>query len=153
MIREEALMSAAEGLPADVTTWLAGAEGERQAIRVDSRSTGGAYAIIESAAEPGCAVPTHLHRNEDEHFLVLSGRYRIAVNDKVFEVAPGARISVPRCSPHSWRNVAPVESRLLAILTPGGFEQIAYHVAQTPADQIPELAARFGCEILGPPVA
>jgi mannose-6-phosphate isomerase-like protein (cupin superfamily) len=131
--------------------WLDAAEGERQAIRVDSRTTGGAYAVIESVSEPGCAVPTHLHRNEEEHFLIISGRYRIAVDDKIFEANPGARITVPRNSPHSWRNIAAVQSRLLAILTPGGFEQIAYHVKDTPPDQIPELAARFGCVILGPP--
>ncbi|GBG37408.1 cupin domain-containing protein [Mycobacterium montefiorense] len=134
-------------------TWLAAAQGERQAIRVDSRTTGGAYAIIESAAQPGCAVPTHLHRNEDEHFLVISGRYRIAVGSELFDAPPGARVTVPRNSPHSWRNIAQAESRLLAILIPGGFEQIAYQVARTPADQIRELAARYGCDILGPPVA
>jgi quercetin dioxygenase-like cupin family protein len=134
-------------------TWLAAAPGERQAIRVDSRTTGGAYAIIESVAEPGCAVPTHLHRNEEEHFLVISGEYRIALDDNVFDATPGFRMTVPRNSPHSWRNVADGESRLLAIITPGGFEQIAYLVNDTPPDQIPSLAARFGCEILGPPVA
>ena len=42
MIREETPMSATGGLPADGTTWLATTDGERQAIRVDSRSTGGA---------------------------------------------------------------------------------------------------------------
>jgi mannose-6-phosphate isomerase-like protein (cupin superfamily) len=71
------------------------AEGERQTIRVDSRTTGGAYAIIESVAAPGCAVPTHLHRNEDEHFLIISGRYRIAVDDELFDATPGTRITVP----------------------------------------------------------
>lgn len=133
--------------------WLDAAEGERQAIRVDSRSTGGAYAIIESVASPGCAVPTHLHRNEDEHFLIVSGRYRIAVDGKLFDATPGTVITVPRNSPHSWRNVDRTESRLLAILTPGGFEQIAYRVKDTPADQIHELAAQFGCVILGAPLA
>ena len=39
--------------------WFKGADGERQAIRVDSRDTRGAYSVIESVAEPGCAVPTH----------------------------------------------------------------------------------------------
>jgi hypothetical protein len=39
--------------------WFNGADGERQAIRVDSRDTHGAYSVIESVAEPGCAVPTH----------------------------------------------------------------------------------------------
>src|SRR4029077_12749434 len=99
------------------------------------------------------AVPTHVHRNEDEHFLVISGRYRIAVGDKLFEGSPGTQITVPRNSPHSWRNIAETESRLLAIITPGGFEQIAYEVCTTPGDKIRALAARFGCEILGPPVA
>jgi mannose-6-phosphate isomerase-like protein (cupin superfamily) len=137
----------------DEPTWLDAAEGERQAIRVDSRTTGGAYAIIESVAAPGCAVPTHLHRNEEEHFLIISGRYRIAVDDKVFDATPGTRITVPRNAPHSWRNIDRAESSLLAIITPGGFEQIAYRVKDTPAAQIPELAAQFGCLILGPPVA
>jgi hypothetical protein len=36
------------------------------------------YSVIESVATPGCVVPTHSHRNEDEHLLVISGRYRIA---------------------------------------------------------------------------
>ncbi len=35
----------------DVTWWPA-VDGERQAIRVDSRSTGGAYTVIESVAQP-----------------------------------------------------------------------------------------------------
>ena len=132
--------------------WLKGADGERQAVRVDSRATGGAYSVIESLAEPGCAVPTHLHRNEDEHFLVISGRYRIAIGDRVLDATAGTRATVPRNTPHSWRNVAPQESRLLAILTPGGFEQIVYAVKDTPPEGIRDLAARFGCDILGPPV-
>ena len=133
--------------------WLQGADGERQAVRVDSRVTGGAYSVIESLAESGCAVPTHLHRNEDEHFLVISGLYRIAIGDRVLDATPGTRATVPRNTPHSWRNLAPQESRLLTILTPGGFEQIVYAVKDTPPEKIKHLAARFGCDILGPPVA
>ena len=133
--------------------WLKGADGERQAVRVDSRVTGGAYSVIESLAEPGCAVPTHLHRNEDEHFLVISGRYRIAIGDRVLDATAGNRATVPRNTPHSWRNIAPQEGRLLTILTPGGFEQIVYAVKETPPENIKDLAARFGCDILAPPVA
>jgi quercetin dioxygenase-like cupin family protein len=105
--------------------WLNGADGERQAIRVDSRDTHGAYSVIESIAEPGCAVPTHRHREDGEHFLVFSGRYRIAIGDQVLDAPPGTRATVPRSTPHSWRNIAAEESQLLAILTPGGFEQIS----------------------------
>jgi mannose-6-phosphate isomerase-like protein (cupin superfamily) len=87
--------------------WLKGADGERQSIRVDSRVTGGAYSVIESVAEPGCAVPTHLHRNEDEHFLVISDRYRIAIGDRILDATPGTRATVLRNTAHSWRNVDP----------------------------------------------
>jgi mannose-6-phosphate isomerase-like protein (cupin superfamily) len=96
------------------------ADGERQAIRVDSRDTYGTYSVIESVARRGCAVPTHRHRNEDEHLLVISGRYRIAVGDQILDAPPGTRATVPRNTPHSWRSIAAEESRLLAILAPGG---------------------------------
>jgi quercetin dioxygenase-like cupin family protein len=139
--------------PSGGDVWFKGAAGERQAIRVDSRDTGGVYSVIESVAEPGCAVPTHRHRNEEEHFLVLSGHYRIAIGDSILEAPSGTRATVPRNTPHSWRNVAAQESRLLAIITPGGFEQIVYAVKDTPPHEIADLASRFGCDILGPPVA
>ena len=149
-------MSTSSELPNPVgidSIWLKAADGERQAVRVDSRVTGGAYSVIESLAEPGCAVPTHLHRNEDEHFLVISGRYRIAIGDTILDATPGTRATVPRNTPHSWRNIATQESRLLTILTPGGFEQIVYAVKDTPPQKIKDLAARLGCDIVGNPVA
>jgi uncharacterized cupin superfamily protein len=75
--------------------WLKGTEGEVMAIRVDNRSTGGAYAVIEAVHEPDCSVPTHLHRNEEEHFLVLAGQYRIAIGDDILEARlPGSGCSV-----------------------------------------------------------
>jgi mannose-6-phosphate isomerase-like protein (cupin superfamily) len=111
------------------------------------------YSVIESVAAPGCAVPTHRHRNEEEHFLVISGRYLIAIGDQIFDAPPGTRATVPRNAPHSWRNIAAAQSRLLGVLTPGGFEQIVYAVKDAPPEKIAHLAAEFGCDILGPPVA
>ena len=137
----------------DVTVWFKGADGERQAIWVDSRDTHGTYAVIESVATPGCAAPMHSHCHEEEHFLVISGHYRIAIGDQILDAPPGTRATVPRNTPHSWRNIAAEESRLLTILTPGGFEQIIYAVKDTPPEKIRDLAARFGCDIIGPPVA
>ncbi len=84
---------------------------------------------------------------------MLSGHYRIALDDKVIDALPGTSVTVPRGTPHSWRNVAATESRLLATITPGGFEQIVYAVKDSAPGKVAELAARFGCDILGPPVA
>jgi mannose-6-phosphate isomerase-like protein (cupin superfamily) len=139
------------GLTNADATWLSAANGELQAIRVDSRATQGAYAVVESVAEADVAVPTHRHRNEEEHFLVLSGHYRIAIGDKIIDAPAGSRATVPRNTPHSWRNISDGESRLLATIVPGGFEQLAYLVKDTPPEAIPALASRFGCDILGPP--
>ncbi len=55
----------------DGVVWLSAADGELQAVRVDSRTTQGAYAVIESVVEPDASAPTHLHRNEEEHLLVI----------------------------------------------------------------------------------
>ena len=88
-------------------------------------------------------------------FLTI-GRFdegdRIAIGDQILDAPPGTRATVPRNTPHSWRNIAAEETRLLAILTPGGFEQIIYAVKDTPPEKIRDLAAGFGCDILGPPV-
>jgi mannose-6-phosphate isomerase-like protein (cupin superfamily) len=138
------------GVGMDVA-WMPAADGERQAIRVDSRATDGAYAVIESVAQPGVAVPTHLHRNEAEHFLVLSGHYLVAVDDEVIDAPAGARVTIPRNTPHSWRNVSGGEGRLVVTIVPGGFEQLAHLVKDTPPARLHRLAAQFGCEILGPP--
>jgi len=61
----------------DKGPWYEGTAGERIAVRLSSTDTNGAYAIVESVAPPGCSPPMHLHRNEEEHFVVLAGTYRI----------------------------------------------------------------------------
>ena len=60
----------------DRGVWFGGAPGERIAVRISSIQTNGAYAVVESFAKPDCATPMHLHRNEEEHFIVVSGLYR-----------------------------------------------------------------------------
>ena len=139
--------------PSGADIWWNAAEGERQAVRVDSRATDGAYAVVESVADDGCGVPRHLHRNEDEHLLVLSGRYRFLIGGRIVDASAGDRVTVPRNTSHSWRNMAARESRPLAVITPGGFEQLVYHVKDTPADEIVDLAAQFGCDILAHPLS
>jgi hypothetical protein len=42
---------------------------------------------------------------------------------------------------------------LLAIFTPGGFERLVQEVISAPAGNVEELAARYGCLIVGPPIS
>lgn len=131
--------------------WWKGTAGELIAIRVDSGATGGAYAVLEALHQPDCFVPLHLHRNEEEHFLVLEGRYRIAIGDRVIEAEPGDRATVPKNTPHCWRNISSGQGRLLVVLTPGGFERLVSQDHDLPEEALIRQAAEYGCDILGPP--
>jgi quercetin dioxygenase-like cupin family protein len=133
--------------------WHEGTRGERLAVRISSLQTNGAYAVVESIVEPGCAVPMHLHRNEEEHFIVISGLYRLAVEENVFEISSGASITIPKGARHSWRNLSKEPSRLLVVITPGAFEQCIQTINNNPPEKLEEVAASFGCHIVGPPVS
>jgi len=133
--------------------WYEGTAGERIAVRLSSTDTNGAYAIVESVAVPGCSPPMHLHRNEEEHFVVLAGTYRILIQDKVLDAPVGTSVTVPRGCRHSWRNISNETSRLLVILTPGGFEKCIQTIRDSPADKVLEIAAHYGCFIVGPPIS
>jgi len=129
--------------------WYEGTAGERIAVRLSSTDTNGAYAIVESVAAPGCSPPMHLHRNEEEHFVVLAGTYRILIEDKMFDAPVGSSVTVPRGSRHSWRNISNETGRLLIILTPGAFDKCIQTIRDSPADQMLEIAARYGVSSLG----
>jgi quercetin dioxygenase-like cupin family protein len=137
----------------DKGPWYEGSAGERIEVRLSSTDTNGAYAIVESVPVPDCSVPLHLHRNEEEHFVVLAGTYRIQIEDKAFNAPAGTSVTVPRGARHSWRNISLETSRLLVILTPGGFEKCIQTIRDSPADKTLEIAAQYGCFLVGPPVS
>jgi quercetin dioxygenase-like cupin family protein len=137
----------------DEGPWYEGTAGERIAVRLSSKDTNRAYAIVESVSAPGCSPPLHLHRNEEEHMVVLAGTYRIQIEDKVFAAPAGTSATVPRGARHSWRNISNETSRLLVVLTPGGFEQCIQTIRNSPADKVLEIAAHYGCFLVGPPIS
>ena len=47
-------------------------------IRTSVEETDGAFAMLELVADPRNGVPMHIHKNEDEHFIVLEGTLHIA---------------------------------------------------------------------------
>lgn len=142
--------------PEDTTdngSWYIGTSGVRYTVRLSSAQTNGAYAIVETVAPPGCSTPMHIHRNEDERFVVLTGTYRILIEDKLFHAPIGTSFTVPRGSRHTWRNMSNETGRLLSILAPGGFENCLPTVRESPEDKIPEVIERYGCLIVGQPLS
>ena len=62
--------------------------------------TGGRFAAMELLAPKGFASPIHIHRAEDEFFVVLSGEVRVQHGDAVMEAVAGSVVYGPRDVAH-----------------------------------------------------
>jgi mannose-6-phosphate isomerase-like protein (cupin superfamily) len=60
----------------------------------------------------------HLHRSDDEAWIVLSGRLGFRVGDTERDVPAGESILVPRGTPHSYWNPSAEPARYLLVMTP-----------------------------------
>jgi quercetin dioxygenase-like cupin family protein len=133
--------------------WQQVTPGERIKIHTCSEQTGGAFSMIEAIAEPGNGVPMHIHRNEDEHFIVLDGTFHVAVGNKRFDLSAGETITAARGVPHAWCNASKAAVRVLAVFSPAGIEGLFREVAAArDLMEIEAIAKRYGTELTGPPL-
>jgi mannose-6-phosphate isomerase-like protein (cupin superfamily) len=145
--------------------------GSREVWWIDSRvdvilaadQTGGHAGMWLWHARRGAASPLHLHRREDEQFLVVDGTARFVVGDERIDAGPGDTVLLPRDVPHAYL-VTSETARLVGSVTPGGFEAFftrlgAPVIPGAPEGPPPSVAAmagaapELGIEILGPPPA
>ncbi|MGH2597037.1 MAG: cupin domain-containing protein [Actinomycetota bacterium] len=134
-------------------------------LKATSEQTGGRFASIEFLAPRGFASPLHIHRAEDEFFVVLSGEVRVQHGDAVTEAVAGSFIYGPRDVAHAFR-VDSAEARLLLFFGPSGVEGFfreggkpAGSLGLPPADEefldrqaLMELSSRYDQEFVGPPL-
>ncbi|MEK6250680.1 MAG: cupin domain-containing protein [Actinomycetota bacterium] len=114
---EQPITGPADGEPADFPSL-----GTRYLMR--SSQTDGRFALIEHTIPPrGLAAPIHTHQNEDEYSFVLTGRMGAQIGDDVVEAGPGELVTKPRGIPHAFWSASDEETRLLELISPGGFEQ------------------------------
>ena len=135
--------------------WLETTPGERFTIRTSAKETKGIYTMLEVVADPRNGVPIHIHKNEDEHFLVLEGTLHIVIGDITLDVRAGTAVTVSKGKPHAWCNLTEIPVRMLVIFSPGHIEGLFKEVAARKSnnnDDIAALADRFGCLIVGPPL-
>ena len=60
----------------------------------------------------------HLHRSDDEAWIVLAGRLGFLIGDEEREVTAGDSLLVARGTPHSYWNPAAEPARYLLVMTP-----------------------------------
>lgn len=75
--------------------------------------------------EPGQGVERHVHRAEDDSFLVLDGTLSVTLGEDGREVAAGAGtfVLIPDGTPHAIINNGATDVRILNIHAPGGFDR------------------------------
>ncbi|HEV2724310.1 MAG TPA: cupin domain-containing protein [Thermoleophilaceae bacterium] len=79
--------------------------------------------VIADWTHPGAhqgspVAPRHLHRLDDEAWIVLEGRLGFRVGETERELGAGDSLLVPRGTPHSYWNAGPEPARYLLVMTP-----------------------------------
>jgi quercetin dioxygenase-like cupin family protein len=134
-------------------------------LRATADETEGRYTVMELLAPKGFASPLHIHRNEDEFFVVLSGEVRVQHGHDVVEAVAGSVVYGPRDVAHAF-HVDSAEARLLLLFGPAGVEGFfreggkpARSQELPPVDErfldrqaLMEIAARYHQEFVGPPL-
>jgi quercetin dioxygenase-like cupin family protein len=134
-------------------------------LKATADLTSGLYTAMELLAPKDFASPFHIHRAEDEFFVVLSGEVRVKHGDSVIEAVTGSFVYGPRGVPHAFR-VDSDEARLLLIFGPGGVEGFfrgggkpaRSRALPPPGEQfldkeaLKEVGNRFDQEFIGPPL-
>ena len=134
-------------------------------LRATGDQTEGRYAVLELLAPKGFASPIHVHRREDEFFVVLSGEARVQHGEGVIEAVAGSVVYGPRDVPHGFHVDSP-EARLLLFFGPAGVEGFfrdggkpAGSLGLPPAGEqfldrqaLKEIAGRYDQEFVGPPL-
>jgi len=126
--------------------------GERIICKIAGAETFGRFAVVEETSPPKSAVPLHFHRETDEIIYVLEGRYEIETDGAKTIAQKGDTLLIPRGTTHGFRNLLMTQSKLLAIVTPSGFENFFAEISglnDVPeAQEIVEIGRRNDLEIV-----
>ena len=128
-------------------------------VRLGGQHSAAELAIIDSTMPRGSASPVHRHIHAAETFLVLEGTLRVRVGEEDFSVGAGSVAVLPRLIDHGYL-VTSDHARLLSLHTPAGFDEFVLSVGHPPeladaavdSEELANIAARFGIEIVGPPM-
>lgn len=133
--------------------WFDTVPGEQMAIRVHSKDVNGAFTILEVRVPPFMGPPLHYHKDREEIFEVLEGRFRFHCAGEEFEVGPGTSVVVPRNTVHAWVNLGPGTARMLFTFVPGGIDEFFPLIGQTPPEGWADLGNQYDILIVGEPLS
>ena len=134
--------------------------GAEASVKISSRDSGGAYAVMEACTLPNSGPPLHLHQREDEWWYILDGNFLFEIDSNSVHAGPGDTVFAPRGSRHTFQNIGSVPGRTLVTVVPGGLDAFFQEVSTavppgTPPDPavILPIFRKYGLEFLGPPLS
>lgn len=125
--------------------------GERIICKVSGDETFGRFALVEEISAPQSVVPPHFHNETDEIIYILDGKYELEIDGQTQIIQKGDTVVVPRKTTHSFRNLLETESKLLAVITPSGFENFfaeVSHLKNADLEKIIEIGKRNDLEFV-----
>ncbi len=138
----------------------------RVTIDVAQADNGDGISVITHEVPSGDGPPLHVHREEDEIFVVLEGRLKLKLGDGISTAEPGQTLLIRRGVPHAYKVVSAGNARFLTV-TRGGFENLVRQSSrpaesaglpppvEPTAEQKEKLAAiasANGVDMVGPPI-
>lgn len=133
--------------------------GDTIQLKLGAEQTGGSLAIGLGIVEPGSGPPPHLHRNEDELFIIVEGTMSFLVDGAWVDLGPGGVAFMPRGAPHTFKNRSNATVKQWILTTPSGFESFFGRCGEVFAaagpdgpdmSKIMQIAAEHGIEFLLP---
>ena len=125
--------------------------GNPYTYKVVGGDTGGNYSLIECTIA-GDGPPPHIHKSEEEAFYILEGEVNVTIGEQTIRGTAGSFVLIPRGTVHTFSTVGTEPAKMLAIISPAGFEQFFIEIeGSTDVEKIMTLASKYNLEIMGPP--
>lgn len=127
-------------------------------VILTAAETGGALGLVEITSPPLAGPARHHHRNEDEVIAVLDGEIEVWTPEGTSRLVAGQAVFLPRGVDHAFRVVGDRPARVMATLTPGGFEGYfqdllaCQPVMPRDRDVVTALGERYGSVTTGGPL-
>ena len=135
-----------------ITSW-----GERARPRLVRAQTGGQLSILDYGAPKSFGPARHLHRNDDEIFVILQGTIALWTPVDCRVAGPGDMVLLPKGQGHTWRAYGEDPVRFQVTTAPGEFETFFEGIVQrnltlSDVPELIEVASAAGMDIIGPPL-
>lgn len=98
-------------------------------------------------APKSMGAPPHIHKKEEEIFIVVEGTVHFLNDDKEVVAKKGSVASLPRGHFHGFWNPTAKPARLALLIAPGHFEKFFYAVEEALKERAPKSPQEFGAII------